>query len=252
MGNNPCNIKDAFDLCAKPLYREESIPDKISRACKEVRQSTKNLAESMDPKVHVLIFSSPVPRAIHTSKIIQEELSILGFTVSEIFLEEELSEVHNFSWDLFEPLMNGGVIEYEGTTFEVNKEQTNPDGLVYPDYFISDAVHNIPESVKDSWPKDYVERLSNFEKFSDVTTRSLNTLQSHTKAQDTEVHTIFVGHDANAMYLADKFTEGRQKGLVPGTSISLENNGLGNLVVTRVGDITDGDSTTEFISEFLS
>jgi broad specificity phosphatase PhoE len=250
MGNNPCKIENAFDLCATPLYEEEKICDRIHRACEEVRQNIRSLAYSMNPKTHVTIFTSPMARTIHTAKIIQEELLKLGFIVSDLHLEELLSEVGNFSWELFEPLMTGGTVKYSGTLIELNKKETNPKDLVCPDYFILDLIHCIPDSVKQTWPKDYRQRIESFEKFSDVTKRSLKLIQQVVSAI-TNRHIIFVGHEASSMYIADKFTRGKQKGLFAGTSISLEKNGLGNLVVTRVGDFTDGDSTTQVFLDFF-
>lgn len=250
MGNNPCNIEDAFDLCAKPLYEEESLSDRIHRACEEVRRGTRSISDMMDPKIPIIIFTSPIARTIHTAKIIQEELSKLDFTVCDIHPEELLSEVGNFSWELFEPLMTGGSTQYNGKVIELNKNETNPKNLLCPDYFILDSIHHIPDSVKNTWPNDYRQRIESFEKFFDVTTRSLKLIQNVVSATVNR-HIVFVGHEASAMYIADKFTRGKQKGLFAGTSISLEKNGLGNLIVTRVGDITNGDSTTQVFSDFF-
>jgi broad specificity phosphatase PhoE len=251
MGNKPYGIEVSFDLCAKALYEEEPFSEREARAEEEIRQHLRKIMPSMNYQCIVLIFSSPVARAIHTAKVIREELLLNGFSVSDIKIEDMIGEVHNFSWNLFEPLMSGGTIIHEGQSFEVNKEDTNPKGLGYPDFFISDDVHQIPQSVTNGWPSEFVSHLKSFEKFSSVTERSLRFLRASAPPQVTAGHTIFVGHDANAMYLADKFTGGRQKGLVPGTSISLEFDSEEHLVVTRVGDITDGDSTTDFFQEFF-
>ena len=183
-------------------------------------------------------------RTLHTAKVITEVLVRHGFSVNAIQPDETLGEVANFSWALFEPLMNGGTITFHGESFGVKKSDTNPFNLGYPDYFIQDAAHRIPKKVKDAWPKGYADTVDSFERFVDVTKRFLSRISLIAKTEE-EGHFILVSHDCASMYLADRYTDGRRKGLVPGTFISIKCHGR-RLVVTRVGDITDGNNETDF------
>ena len=170
--------------------------------------------------------------------------------------KEELAEVANFQWNLFEPLVNGGTIQVAvgmlaRLPFVLKKSETNPLNLPYPDYFMQDAAHAIPEEFKTKWPKTYRGDVESFERFPHVTQRIMATIKQASECED-DCHFIFVTHDCMTMYLADKFTGGRQKGLAPATSMALERKPDGRIVVTRVGDITDGDNETDFVKEFLS
>jgi broad specificity phosphatase PhoE len=216
-----------------------------------VRKSASELARSLDNSIVVTIFSSPVGRTLHTAKIIIEVLVEAGFSVNAIQPDKTLVEVANFSWALFEPLMNGGVVTYgnEGQQFEVKKSDTNPCNLGYPDYFINDSVHLIPKQVKETWPEAYTATVDRFERFVNVTNRFLSRIEEVAKAD--EGHFILVTHDCASMYLADQYTNGRQKGLIPGTFLSIERRDDDRLVVTRVGDITDGNSETNFFGHWI-
>jgi broad specificity phosphatase PhoE len=246
-GNVPCDVSAANDLCAKSLRDDEVMCDRIERAVEEVRASAKRLATSLDPAEPVTIISSPVGRTLHTARIVSEVLTQHGFTVKPIQTDAGLTEVANFSWDLFEPLINGGDVEYEGEKFTIDKAHTNPHDLAYPQYFMDDNAHHIQTAAKEAWPEAYSHRISSFERFGAVTDRFLNKMSE--LANNDGGSFILVSHDCAAMYLANHYTKGRQKGLVPGTYISIERRDDGRLVVTRVGDITDGDCETDFFAK---
>jgi broad specificity phosphatase PhoE len=248
-----CPVEAANDLLAKETYTGESEEKRRTRAIEEVRTSAETLGGTLDKSVPVFILSSPVGRTLHTAKIISEVLSEKGFTVNPIKTEKILGEVENFSWTLFEPLMNGGIVTYHDQgekKFEVNKSETNPRNLGYPDYFMDDSAHQIPPHVKETWPEVYRGMVDGFEKFHDVTHRFLSKIQS--LGNQEEGNFILVTHDCATMHLADSFTDGRQKGLVPGTFIHIERGNDSHLYVKRVGDITDGDTRADFIASWFA
>lgn len=245
-----CPIKDANDLCAKPLVPDESLENCQTRAIIEVRVSALRLANTLKLSVPVTIISSPVGRTLHTAKIISEVLVKEGFTVNPIQTEKELGEVKGFSWPLFEPLMNGGTVTYhdgnQKKTFEIDKTETNPFNHGYPHYFVDDDAHRIPASVKSKWPETYRHMVEQFEKFSSVTDRFVGYMEK--VAKNETGHFILVTHDCGAMYLALHYTDRRQMGLEPGSYISIVRRNE-HLLVTRAGNITDGDSETDFFAQ---
>ncbi len=262
-GNHLQTLASACDLCAKQVSDQET-PEQLAvakqEAIDEVRASVTRLALTLSSTSPVHIISSPVGRTLHTSKVIKEALREYGFNVFTIETDELLGEVAGFSWALFEPLMNGGTVSYiedgQEKKFEIDKSDTNPYNSSYPDYFIRDSVHRISESVKATWPEVYRTQVEGFEKFRDVTNRFLVRIRQLAYLHDVpNAHLILVTHDCGAMHLASQFTTGKQKGLVPGTYISIDRRTVGRgeakLVVTRVGDITEGDSEEDFFETWF-
>ncbi len=198
-----------------------------------VRKNALSLVQSfygLGPKIH--IHTSPTGRTIHTARIIHMVLQELGQDVMEPEIDNSLDEVHNFSWSLFEPLMNGGRVPWKDqrsqdfdVSFEVKKEETNPDGLGYPEYFMADAIHSISPEVMARWPAEFVAKLRSFERFEWVTQRTISKIwrvvRSHAFCQERPHHDIFVAHDGSAMYLLNEATKGKKKSLDPGTYMLL-------------------------------
>lgn len=249
-GSDPVPLEIACDLCAKPLFEDENLESRRARAIAEVQRSARSLAPTLSPAVPVTIISSPAGRTLHTSKIIRDTLTELGFRVSAIEPDPSIGEVHNYSFELLEPLITGGRFVHqtgsESYDFVIEKAVSNPGDLVYPDYFSSDALHQIPPEAMRDWPEGFVRRIRAFETFAAIKRRALACIRALAHREDG--HFIVVSHEAVALYFVDRYTRGRQKGLTPGTFISIDRTADGRLVVTRVGDITDGDSETDFIT----
>ncbi len=253
-GNGHCKVEEARDLCAKPITPNEPRKDRVTRAINEVRANAEKFVLGIPEDASVRIISSPTGRTLHTASIIGQ---VVGFQHKDVRISthSELSEVGGFTWDKFRPLMEGGtVIYHENGTIrgsEANKALTNPKNLGYPEYFIEDAAHHLSPTARASLPANYLKIVDGFENFRQVTRRVLSLIQHFTQTWKNG-NIVLVTHDCSSMYLADRFTGGRQKGLVPGTFLSMKRCDNGRLVVTRVGDITDGDCETDFVQAFLS
>ncbi len=249
-GNDAIDLAAAADLCATPRFEGESIESRQARAIEEVRQSTEALARTLDPALPVRILSSPAGRALHTAKVIRSTLSQRGFHVAAIAPDPALGEVGNLEFALMKPLIDGGRFTHrmgsEVYDFLVNKAETNPDNLVHPEYFMADAAHKIPASAMRDWPDSYVKRLKSFETFAAVKQRALDRIRACAKMPDG--HVVLVSHSALSLYFSDRYTRGRQTGLAPATFLSIDRTEDGRLVLTRVGEITDGDAETDFIT----
>jgi broad specificity phosphatase PhoE len=230
----------------------EEIAEGKEKAIAIVRASAEEIAEDINPDEEVAIWSSPTGRTLETARIISEVLQKKGIqlrkkgTASEhgIKVFERLGEVENFSWLLFEPLMNGGEMEFQGKKFSIDKSLTNPKGMGYPDYFTTDAIKDIPDEVKQQWPKEYVDQIESFESFADVSERMASTLRKLKNLNDNHYRVILVSHDAMTGAMVKTFTSDQLGGINPGQFLTIERQDS-NLVVTRVGDITEGDSNTD-------
>ncbi len=196
-------------------------------------------------------------RNLHTAKIIAETLEQKGVRLrrkgnakeSGIKVFQQLSEVKNFSWNLFSPLITGGEVQFGGRKFFINKELTNPNNIPYPEYFIEDRIKDIPAESKAQLPEDYVREIEGFEKFIDVTKRMMKPLARLKKLKDKPYRVIIVTHDALMGFIANVFSGGECKGVNPGEFINLERR-EGKLVATRVGKLQKGDTETDVIDEF--
>lgn len=250
-GSHPVPLEAAADLCARPLFEAESVESRRARAVDEVRRGAIEVSRKLSPAQLVSIISSPAGRTLHTAKVIRDTLVERGFSVAPIQPDLEIGEVGNFEFTLMEPLVCGGQLTYQAGAetydFVVRKAETNPRDLTFAEYFMSDAVHDLSASVMQAWPESYVKRLKAIERFASVKRRALARIRK--VATEPEGHFIFVSHEAAALYFADRYTGGRQKGLTPGTFISIDRTPDGRLVITRVGEIADGDSNTDFITQ---
>lgn len=255
------DIKTADDLNAIGRYSEGERTEEEIKAGKEkaveiIRKSAEEIAAEIKPDEEVAIWASPTGRTLETARIISEVLKEKGIAVRQtssneygIKLFEKIGEVQNFSWDLFEPLMNGGEIEFKGAKVVIDKALSNPKGIGYPEYFTSDAIKDISEEAKSQWPKEYVDEIDRFESFAEVTERMISILRRVlNQATDKNYRIIIVSHDALTGYIVKTFTSGQISGINPGQFISLEKQG-DKLVVKRTGDILQGDSETNIITE---
>lgn len=243
-------------------YEQREVPieqaeDLTEEGIKEVKVSAKELADLIQPNEEVEIWSSPMGRTLHTAKIIAETLEQNRIWLRRkgdakgpgIKVFEQLSEIKNFSWNLFNPLITGGAVEFGGRKFFVDKNLTNPNNLGYPEYFTDDGIKNITSEAKAQLPEDYVQEIEGFEKFIDVTKRIMKPLSRLKKLEDKPYRVIIVTHDSLTGFIANIFSGGKQSGLNPGEFINLERKER-KLIATRVGKLEESDSNTDVIDEF--
>lgn len=253
------DIDTADDINAIGRYEdgtksEDEIAAGKEKAIAAVRASAEQIADDISPDEEVAIWSSPTGRTLETARIISEVLQERGIQLRKkgvaeehgIKIFERLGEVENFSWNLFEPLMNGGEVDFNGNKFTIDKSLSNPKGAGYPEYFTSDAIKDISVEAKNQWPREYVEEIERFESFADVTERMRETLQKLHQLGDKKYRIIIVTHDALTGALVKTFTSGQMSGVNPGQFLSLERRG-DELVVTRAGDVTEGDDQADIL-----
>ncbi len=231
--------------------------DLTEKGIEDVRASANELADLIQPDEEVEIWSSPMGRTLETAKIIAETLEQKGVHLrrkgkakeSGIKVFEQLSEVKNFSWSLFAPLINGGEIELAGKKFIVDKNLTNPNNIGYPEYFTEDAIKDITPEAKAQLPEEYVKEIEGFEKFIDATHRIMKPLSRLKKLNDKSYRVIIVTHDALSGFIANIFSGGEKKGINPGEFINLERQNK-KLVATRVGGLKDGNIDIDVVNDF--
>ncbi|MFH1662151.1 MAG: hypothetical protein ABIA02_03575 [Candidatus Falkowbacteria bacterium] len=255
------DAKTADDLNTVGRYvdgskTEEEIEKGKKEAIEIIKKTAEKIATEIEPDEEVAIWSSPTGRTLETARIISEILSEKGINLRKKETSEnygiknfyKLGEIKNFSWSLFEPLMNGGEIEYDGVKFLINKSLSNPNSLGYPDYFTSDAIKNIPDEVKSQWPKNYVTEIEKFESFADANKRMIDTLTRLKKISDKKYRVIIVTHDALTGGIVKTFTHDKFSGINPSQLISLERKD-DKLVAIRVGNITEGDNEKDITEQ---
>jgi len=133
----------------------------------------------------------------------------------------------------------------------VDKNLSNPKNIGYPDYFTTDAIKDIPPDVKKQWPQEYVSEIARFESFADVSARMADTLRRLKKIGDKKYRVILVSHDAMVGALVKTFTSGQSSGINPAQFLTIERQG-DKLVVTAVGDLTEGDNQTDVAPSQIS
>lgn len=235
----------------------EQADDLTKEGEKEIKERAEELADLIKPGEEIEIWSSPMGRTLHTSKIIAEIFEQKGIDLrkkgdakeSGIKVFEQLSEVKNFSWTLFMPLIKGGEVQFGDKKFIVDKSLTNPDNLDCQEYFIKDGIKNMDPKAKTQLPEDYVKEIEGFEKFMEATKRIMKPLSRLNKMEDKPYRVVIVTHDALTGFIANVFSGGKQGGLNPGEFINLEKK-EGKLIATRVGELQKGNKEADIIEEF--
>ena len=148
-------------------------------------------------------------------------------------------------------MMEGGEINFRGMRIVVDKNLSNPKNIGYPDYFTTDAIKDIPPDVKKQWPQEYVSEIARFESFADVSARMADTLRRLKKIGDKKYRVILVSHDAMVGALVKTLTSGQSSGINPAQFLTIERQG-DKLVVTAVGDLTEGDNQTDVAPSQIS
>jgi broad specificity phosphatase PhoE len=208
-----------------------------------VRKYAEELADLIQPDEEVAIWSSPMGRTLHTAKIVAEVLEARGIMLRKkgtasaqgIEVFNSLQEVQNFRWEKFIPLVNGGPMQVGEITFEIDPAKTNPKGLKPEQYFYEDEIKNIPSTVKDEWPPEYVAEIEAFESSVDATKRILHPLSLLQLAKDKPYRVIIVTHDALTSFMANALTDGEKFGVERGEFLNLDLRGE-DIIASRVGD----------------
>ena len=246
------------------VYDQKEVPieeasDLTAQGMEDVARNAEKLADLIKPDEDVEIWSSPVGRTLHTAKIISQILQQKGvhFRVSKqdnskeygIKIWKQLTEVKNFSWKLFYPLVVGGEVEFAGRKFFIDKNFTNPKNIDISKYFSEDGIRDIDLKYKQTLPKEYVEEIEGFEKFINVTKRLMLPLSRLKKIRDKSYRIIIVTHDALSGFIANVFSGGGVRGISSGEFINLERVN-GKLVAKKVGNLEEGNNTTDMVDEF--
>lgn len=223
----------------------------VARA--QVIKSIMRAISEMDVKNQTMIISGPSGRTKLTAQIWKQNLANAGFSVGEIIIDERLTEVKNFSWQLFQPLIDGGVVSISGKTFEVDKRETNPSNLPYPQYFMLSEQKSIPFREQGRWPLEYRRIIEGIESFGKVKARMAEFLEdivSYVNYPKGARQIIIVTHDALLFQSVNLFTSGAKRSIEPAGFVQL---GIrpNKIVVERVCDsscdITEGNSNADVI-----
>lgn len=245
-GNKPCTIEEANDLAMPPQETpetSEAYAERVREAEQIVARNADSSATYLSLEKPVAIISSPTGRGLHTAKVIHEVLKKKGFRflLPAITPKTLLTEIQNFQWNFFLPLLEGGKVTFEGQTFEVNKGQTNPGNLSAGEYFFRDVLHNLPKKVKKSWPKGYVELIQSFEPAFPARIRSIGVIKG--VFQSPETQHILVSHDALCGFMVRAWSQGKETELSRGNFLTLRGTSDDARTET-LGTNTSGDRST--------
>ena len=206
----------------------EEANDLTEEGIEKVIANAGEFAKALSPARKVAMYSSPMGRALHTAKIISGVLHGKGLPVQQCSIEHLLTEVLNFRWSLFAPLVNGGEVSYNGSTFAVDARQTNPEGLSEQSYFMADNSQEIAQRLRGKLPDAYIDALAQFEKYPSVSARMDRFLGG---IDDCQSDVIAVTHEALLCRILHDATEGRVNSLEPGSYVHLSRRVYGAYVL---------------------
>jgi broad specificity phosphatase PhoE len=210
------------------------LPDDSKRlnekGAQEVRQSAEKLAEIIGPDEEIAIWSSPMPRAIHTAEIIKETLTGKEkkfhkqdrFPDPKISVFEELTEIKNYSPNIFNPLVKGGELEFAGKRFYIDKNKTNPKNLSTLQYLIQEEASKIDPETKKQWPQEYIASIDAIENYADATQRIMKILSRLKTLGDKSYRIILVTHKGLTSFIVKNISGGESEGLNPAEFVDFE------------------------------
>ena len=246
----------------KSRYKQEEVPieearDLTAEGVDDVKKSAEALVKLIKPDEEVEIWSSPMGRTLQTAKIIAQVLEEKQALIRKkgdsnkhgIKVFEQFSEVKNFSWKLFYPLVAGGEVEFSGKKFFVDKSLTNPNNLNSSQYFLQEGIKHIDLIYKQRLLEEYVREIEGFEKFVEATKRLMRPLSRLKNIKDKPYRIIIVTHDSLSGFIANVFSGGTMYGINPGEFINLERR-EGRLIATKVGGLENGNDTVDVVNEF--
>lgn len=226
-------LEDANDLTAEGIDR--------------VKVNVREFTTTLSPEKGVVIYSSPQGRTLHTSKVVAGTLKEQGIPVQSIVPHHSLTEVLNFQWDLFAPLVQGGEVMHNGHHFVVDARKTNPEGLSSQNYFMQDKCHDVSQKLRGELPDHYLDALANFEKFHHVSERMNGFLREIRDSHNGVSDIIAVTHEALVYRVLDLFSRGTKQNLDPGDYVHLEKRGNSGIYAKRAGRLTQGDTEAHIL-----
>jgi broad specificity phosphatase PhoE len=199
----------------------EEADDLTPNGIQVVTGNFHNIGRQYSANSSLALVSSPLARTLQTARIAKTILG--GYVKAPISFEvnPELQEVHNFEWELFFPLVNGGEVEYKGRKFLVDKNLTNPNNIVPGNYFNEDLAHKLSEKARARLPIPYLERIAEFEKAVDVEKRVRRVIGEIGKSRKAEDIFVF-SHDGLIGFFVGDYTNGQSKTIKPGNYAILE------------------------------
>jgi len=204
------------------------IPDDSKRlnekGVQEVQSSAEKMAEMIGPDEEVVIWSSPMPRTMHTAEIVRETLLSKGkkfhkqdrFPEPRISVFEELTEIKNYSPTVFNPLINGGKVKFADKLFHIEKSQTNPQNLSTLQYLAQNAAANIDPEITEQWPQGYLDKIEAIEDYADTTKRIMKILSRLKTLAGKPYRVILVTHQGLTSFIVKNLSGGEKEGLKPG------------------------------------
>lgn len=208
----------------------EEADDLTKEGVKDIRDSAKLLLREIKKDAieneKVVIWSSPVPRAMYSAKIIYNVLLNNGVEVENprnnlFFQFEEVRKLGNYEVTL-NILINGGVLKEGGRDVIVDKSVSNPRDLKYPDYFVWGEMFNIDIT---KLPKSLQNWINEVESCHDVTKRVSGALKKAIKASDKNYRIIIVSHDSSGFMFVNLGSHEKELEQPRGSYITLEREG---------------------------
>ncbi len=224
---------------------EERLRGK-EEAVMKVRQQADGIAKTIGPDEEVILWASPTARTLETARIIRDVFEEHELRVRRKGLSEEegvrafdvLGEVRHFNHDYYMSLVHGGTVTIDDQTITIDPKTTNPNNLSETKYFVSESLHDIPDTVKNSWPQPLRQFSEDMERHSSASKRIWNTLNRLRTLSDKKYRIIIVTHAGPADILVRSYAPDTQQIIEPADFVTVECRG-DDMVITRPGSLAD-------------
>ena len=156
--------KCVFDMnwfLEKFQYTKDLKEDKIEELQEHFESFIKKNLEELKTK-NINLWISPFARTIQTAYIFLEKLKKYNIEINKINLFSHLQEAENFSWEVFNWLVEWKEVFINNKTVKFDKSITNPKNLTHAEYFFQSYWTKIP--------KEYLQWLNIFENISSIET----------------------------------------------------------------------------------
>jgi len=170
----------------------------------------KNLEELKIKNIHLWI--SPFARTTQTAYIFLENLNKYGIKTDKINLFSHIQEAKNFSWDIFNWLVEWKTVKINNKKIKFDKKNTNPQNLSYAEYFFQSYWTKIPNKYL-QWLNVF-GRISSIETYENIVERSQKSINRVLSLNNDNNLVIMFSHQCFSDHLIKKqenYKNGGQK-----------------------------------------
>lgn len=205
----------------EPTRDREIATDILPTSLEELKTQAREFVKKIQPLDSVTIWSSPIPRALETSRVFEEVLNYSGKNIRKVAIFNAFEEARGFKFAYLNILVNGWYIEIDWKPIFVPVELTNQNGLSLSEYFRNSEWKNISSEAVDSLG-DFWLIISQMESYDSIVNRVIRVFRTLEKRQIGSHHLLIFTHQCCTDFVVEAVNSYEKGGINPGQSVTLQ------------------------------